>query len=409
MVQMSLWSMTSNSPEDSVPSLVAIVLLACAGAEALGLTPLIVTTLAGPGGLSPADAGRCVSAEGLGNLVGLGAVLWIGGRIGRRSVATLALSLIIVANMACFGAHSLATYAVCRLVSGVGEGLAMSAYGMLASTRQPTRNYAINSMCSVVLVALGGTAATAVSCSIGTNAIFLVMGAVGVIALLSSRWLPKQVRGSDVKNLAPLEKGNRLAAGCSLAMLFTYFTAILAFWSYSGQIGIEHGMRPAVVSGFISAAFLVAGIAGGLIVAIGGVFAPARNVIVVCQVITIASIAMVVAFDGAINFLIAISVFVLAWFVIYPFFMGVIAQIDKTGRLAIFAMFSQMAGAAAGPALGGVLARTGKLVWFSGTATAGVLIAMICAIAIESRFFPAVRKASQVRQVDPRVDASRSG
>src|SRR5579863_358388 len=161
MVQMSLWSMTSNSPEDSVTSLVAIVLLACAGAEALGLTPLIVTTLAGPGGLSPGDAGRCVSAEGLGNLVGLGAVLWIGRRIGQHAVATLALSLIIVANMACFGAHNLATYAACRLVSGVGEGLAMSAYGMLASTRQPTRNYAINSMCSVVLVALGGTAATA--------------------------------------------------------------------------------------------------------------------------------------------------------------------------------------------------------------------------------------------------------
>jgi predicted MFS family arabinose efflux permease len=385
----------SESPEVSAMRLVAIILLACAGAQALGLTPLIVTTLTGGGALSPLDAGRCVSAEGLGNLMGLGAVLWIGKRIGQRTVAHLALALIIAANVGCVGAQSFATYVACRLTSGVGEGLAMSAYGMLASTRQPTRNYAINSMCAVVLVALGGAAAAATASVFGANAVFLIMGAVAFIALLASAWLPKQVRAGDVKYANGVEKGSGLAAATSLAMIFSYFTAILAFWTYSGQIGIEHGIRPAVASDTISAGFLVAGIAGSLTVAIGGVFAPARYVILLCAAVTAASMGAVVAFQGTIAFLIGISAFVLAWFVIYPFFMGVVAEIDKTGRLAILATFGQMAGMAAGPMLGGVLARTGTMVWFSGACTTGVVIAVICALAIESKFFPGARSAAQ--------------
>jgi hypothetical protein len=77
---------------------------------------------------------------------------------------------------------------------------------------------------------------------------------------------------------------------------------------------------------------------------------------------TAAAISAAIAFKSTIAFLVAISAFVLAWFVIYPFFMGVVAQIDKTGRLAVFAVFSQMAGAAAGPALGSVLVRTGRMI-----------------------------------------------
>jgi predicted MFS family arabinose efflux permease len=389
----------SNSPEDSALDLVAIVLLACAGAEALGLTPLIVTTLTSDAALTPVNAGRCVSAEGLGNLIGLGAVLWLGGRIGPRSVATLALSLIIAANMACYGAQSFAGYAACRLMSGVGEGLAMSAYGMLASTRQPTRNYAINSMCSVVLVALGGAAAAWASSAFAGNAVFLVMGAVGFIALLASAWLPKQIRRSDARRGGRVQSVNCLAATISLAMIFAYFTAILAFWSYSGQIGIEHGIRPAVASGAISVGFLVAGIVGSLTVTIGGVFAPPRRVILLCAAVTAASIDAAIASKSTVAFLLGISVFVLAWFVMYPFLMGVVAEMDKTGRLAVFAVFSQMAGAAAGPALGSVLVRAGRMVWFSGTCTAGILIAILCAVAIEPRFFPPARKAGQVLPV----------
>ena len=389
----------SNSPDDSVTGLVAVVLLACAGAEALGLTPLIVTTLAGAGGLSPADAGRCVSAEGLGNLVGLGAVLWLGRRLGQRAIATVALSLIVAANVACFGAQGFATYAACRLVSGVGEGFAMSAYGMLASTRQPTRNYAINSFCSVTLVALGGAAAAATASVLRANAVFLVMAAVALIALLAAAWLPKQGPSDGVKNANGLEKGSRLAAAIRLAMIFSYFTAVLAFWPYCGQIGIQHGIRSAVATGIISAGFLIAGIAGSVIVAVGGVFAPARSVILLCAAITALSMGAVVAFEGTIAFLAGIAIFVLSWFVIYPFYMGVVAEIDKTGRLAILATFGQMAGMAAGPMLGGVLVRTDRMIWFSAACTTGVLVAMICALSIQSKFFPAARRTTQLRQV----------
>jgi hypothetical protein len=36
------------------------------------------------------------------------------------------------------------------------------------------------------------------------------------------------------------------------------------------------------------------------------------------------------------------------------------------------------------------------MIWFSGTCIAGILIAMLCAVAIESEFFPPARRARQM-------------
>jgi predicted MFS family arabinose efflux permease len=380
--------MTPRVPRDSVTALLAIILLASAGAESMGLAPLIVSTLTAQGGLSAAQAGQCLSAENAGNVVGALIIILGAERLRRRSIAILALLLIAGGNAGCWaGGGGFGMYAATRCLAGLGGGLAMSAYGMLAGTRQATRNYAINSMCSVVLVALGGAAVPFVSAWVGPGALFVLIAFIALIALGASAWLPQEesIRGGDSHGSDPRE-GRGMAAVLSVLMSFFYFTSILAFWSYAAEIGIHHGLTPTIVEESISMSFLVAGIGASVLVTALGVFAPPRAIILSCAIVTAVSIWAVVTFRPQAVYVSAVAAFIFAWFLIYPFFMGVMAAIDPNGKLAVVGMFSQMSGAVAGPFLGGMLSN--RAVTFSVATTTGILICLVCALMIESAFFP---------------------
>jgi len=141
----------------------------------LGLAPLIVSALTQQAGLSAEQAGRCISAEGAGNLCGAVIVVLAARRVSQRAMATWALIIIMAGNAGCLGAASFGGYFMFGLIAGVDGGLATSAYGMLAGTRQATRNYAINSMSSVLLVAVSGAIVPLIAKFVGANSLFVLI------------------------------------------------------------------------------------------------------------------------------------------------------------------------------------------------------------------------------------------
>jgi predicted MFS family arabinose efflux permease len=373
---------------DSVLALAAIILLACAGAESLGLAPLIVSALTEQAGFSAEEAGRCVSAEGAGNLFGALIVILFARRVSQRSMATWALMIIMAGNVGCLWAASFGGYVTLRLIAGVGGGLATSAYGMLAGTRQATRNYAINSMSSVLLVAVSGAIVPLISKFVGANSLFVLITLVALLALGASPWLPSEKgNAGTVDRGDPAREGRASAAILSILTTLFYFTAILAFWSYVAEIGAHHDLSPVLVAETLSVSFLVSGVAGSLLVAAFGGRAPPRLMILLCTLVTGLSICAVILRPEAAAYVSAVPIFILAWFVIYPFLMGLMARIDPTGRLAILGMLSQMAGGVAGPLLGSVLSRPERLPLFAGACAGGILISLVCAVLIDTRFF----------------------
>jgi len=77
--------MTPRGSSDSLATLAAIILLACAGAESLGLAPFIVSVLTTVAHLTTEQAGQCVSAEFAGNVLGALCVVALAGRSGKTN------------------------------------------------------------------------------------------------------------------------------------------------------------------------------------------------------------------------------------------------------------------------------------------------------------------------------------
>jgi MFS transporter, DHA1 family, inner membrane transport protein len=381
---------TDTAPSDRPARLFAIMAMAFAGVLSQGLIPFIVRGLTSYAHLNASQAGLCASAEMAGSAVGIASVLFLLGRLARRRLGSAALLAVMAGNLLCIGASSLLAYCSARFLAGVGCGLTTAAFGMIATTSRPARNFALFSGSAVVLMSAAQGCIPALLARGGLPALFLLIAAPAAFALLFVLLIPNSPPTTSHGAPSLNSAGQRPRVILALLSNVSFFTSLAAFWTYVVEISVANGNAAPRVTPIVAGGFLFGGIAGSAIAAAAGSrVRPFLPIAVNCVIMAIA-VAIIVWMPGFPAFASAAIIFLLCWFATYPFLMALLAEIDPAGGLTVMGVLAQSVGWLSGPALGSALLSRGaygSLGWLS---AGGFLLAAVCA----SLFGPGRRTSS---------------
>ena len=303
----------------------------------------------------------------------------------RPQIALAALLLVMGGNLLCVPAHGFFAYAGARFIGGIGCGLTTSAYGDLATTLRPERNFAILSGATVVLTSALGAIAPWLAAQLGTGSLFLLIGLLATAALPSVHLIAG--KPLDPSAVSPSLGSFRLRrdAVTGISMILFYFVPLSAYWAYVTQLGIAREANPTTVAGVVSVGFLVSGFGGSLVAMIPALRDKHALVITVAALGGAASVFITSMVPNFFAYGAAVAVFIFLWFLALPFLMGVLSALDPSGRLAISGIIIQTIGFVLGPALAGLLIERHSYIAFC-TACAVVFAAsIICVLAVAPR------------------------
>lgn len=271
-----------------------------------------------------------------------------------RKWATIAATVVVVAQLATGFSSSYTMLRLLRLITGCGSGVLFAS--VLAATsvfKEPERMIARASALTSGVAAVFLWILPAIEKYGAHKGIFFSLAMVWVGILFSLKWLPTP----QPKNFA----GHASIAKPSIIHLFLFLGGILllafaqgALWSCSERIGAALHLTP----GQIGATLAISSIAmiGGALFAdflglrLGYVMPMVMGSIangVVCLTATKAAVFMV--------YISAISVYGFVFYAAYPYVIGYGALMDGSGRLASMAGSVYMLGYSVGPMGGGYI------------------------------------------------------
>jgi len=221
----------------------------------------------------------------------------------------------------------------------------------MAQTRNPERSFglflALQTMVAVVCVY---TMPVLIS-AYGFHAAYgLLMGFSALAMLMVYAKLP--ISGStEAQALLP---GNASAdwlrcAGI-LASILCFFVGVGVIWTFLALLGQGVGLSPGQIALILSISKVVAFAASFLPGLIGNQFGRIVPILVSVAILTGATQVYGIS-HGLIGFVIATALFSLGWYVIYPFQLGALGQVDQDGRPMLAAAALTGAGLGIGPAL----------------------------------------------------------
>lgn len=362
---MSIAAADRWSPDHPLCAAAGIVLLA-AGAQLVAIQPIFVQALVEQGGLSPPAAGYALSAEMSAIAASTIAVALYVRRLPWRRVLALALSLMVLGNLASIAAVGhLELLLAARVATGLGAGLVVPlGFATLGRTAAADRNFGL----SVLVVLSYATIVTPVLptlvAHVGIGGMFGLMAAVAAFALGFLRYVPAGGAASSEAAGRVVDPGAawRFAG---LGAMFAYFFAQGAFWSFAALAGRYGGLAEQDVANAIAISQF-AGVAGAACAAtIGARVGRALPLTVGIVLGAGAVIGMTSGLDVP-RYTSAMIVYNFAWNLTHPYLLAVIARFDADGRHVTYAVAMHKIGLAAGPAAGAaVLTHAG----YAGVAT----------------------------------------
>lgn len=357
----------------------------------VNIQPLLLGAMAQGYGLSDRQLGH-VSAVYVGatTLATLAAPFWIR-KVDWRLFTTIAV--VCCVGVFFFGAtlRSPELFLLVFGMLGVLKGcFGAPAFAALGDSSSPDRAYGLS-------VVLQGVLAAAIAFPIsgfivprfGVSGLFVFLACVYATGLLAARWMPRAghvtVAASEDMSADP-SLFSRAAVAPLIALIATalFVGGILAFWYFVERIGTARGVAPAIIGMTISVTALCSVITSALNTWLGGRL-PTIAFIAAGTALLLAAYA-VLAFPGAVPFMICNLLFALGWGFAQPAYWAVGRLVDRTGRLFVAApAASGIAGVVIGLIAGPVIETSGYagLLWFS---AALMIIAMLLAVAVSHRF-----------------------
>ncbi len=332
----------------------SVAMLTNPGAAVGVLTPVFVNALTANGRFTLADASLIGAAE----LGGLTVALLLGPlfvhRFDRRIVALLGTSLAIAGQLASLTTPDAGMTATARFLAGGGVGaLYAVAIAHLATSKSPDRAFGIVVTANHIVGAALLTTIAWLSNLYPARAAFLIVVAFQLMTALFIARLPG--RGSSVTNYRTREPTTARTGVPALLGLFGIFLLATAFgsvWPIMGQIAAEEG----ILAGELTLAFSLAGAAGllpGLVVTAIGLRA-GRAVPLMLGSLAFGGSLMLPGSSAP--FALATVLVMFFWTFNIPYHLGLVAALDRSGRLTVFASAMLPLGIAVGQAGSGQLA-----------------------------------------------------
>lgn len=345
------------------PQVTAAILLSCAGIFMVFGMPFFVGGLISELGFTQAQANLISSAEIAGMALSslLGAA-WIG-RFNWRHVALFALFAVLAGNLFSFYVENFQVLVATRFITGlVGHGTAFAlGVAAIGNTSQPDRNFGFTIASQV---AMGALTALIVPKTIAIYGIAGMCAPAAILAVVAMAFIPRLATSGHAQTPDSNQSkrtGILILPLLGLLVMIIWQIGVGPFFNNLVPYGISIELDPSDIG---TALFLSTGLS-----IIGPLTASAlankinRNV-PVCIALTV-QLLIILSFQGDITwigFTVRAILFQTAWNFTGPFLMGMIANLDESGRYSVLIPASQLGGIALGHAVIASLVQGSNLV-----------------------------------------------
>lgn len=328
----------------------SLVVAACMGFSSQILMPMWIGQVI-DGYHTPAPiAARIASAEMFLVAATSVVVAMLLGRLPRARLPWLGMLLLVAGNFLCIYLDTSAGLLACRALTGIGKGLLVAAlFSIAGQTVRPTKTFALLNGAYAAVSAAAFLAAPYFVARFGPRGIFALMTC---LALVGVAFLPGLPRGA-VPALSRARLTLRIPpAGLAvIAAFFFFWTAHEMVWTFAERLGVRIGLDlPAI--GQVLAASALAAVAGPVLAHIlelrHGVLRP-----LVAAIVIVALSAWAIAqTHSAALFIVAVLVLSILTLFATPYFQGLLATADPSGRLAALSVATSTAGGSFGALVG---------------------------------------------------------
>ena len=345
------------------PQVTAAILLSCAGIFMVFGMPFFVGGLISELGFTQAQANLISSAEIAGMALSslLGAA-WIG-RFNWRHVALFALFAVLAGNFLSFYVENFQVLVATRFITGlVGHGTAFAlGVAAIGNTSQPDRNFGFTIASQVAMGALTALIIPKIIAIYGIAGMYAPAAILAVVAMAFIPRLATSGRAQTSDSNQSKRTGILILPLLGLLVMIIWQMGVGPFFNNLVPYGISIELDPSDIG---TALFLSTGLS-----IIGPLTASAlankinRNV-PVCIALTV-QLLIILSFQGDITwigFTVRAILFQTAWNFTGPFLMGMIANLDESGRYSVLIPASQLGGIALGHAVIASLVQGSNLV-----------------------------------------------
>jgi len=319
-------------------------------------------------GFSPSMAGYVVAAEM--SAFALCSLLLFA-RIhmfNRRMVAAIGGLTFIGANLVSIFADSFVLLCMARAVAGIGSSLAIAVYyTTVAAMRKPEQVFAFVQATSISYSGLFLLIAPWILSNWGLPGAFIFLAVSASCAMAVVKWIPR--RRVEVAGVGGPK--NQMSA----KMLFANLTAVLtllcfmvmyvghgAIWPYQERLGVLHGFDQESIGKALGFSMLIWGVLGSGLSMIQGLKLKSLLPLVLSFLLSILAAILLIVGKSYGVYSAASALVAFSWFYGLPYLKGIMAAIDRDGRVLVAGGVMFPIGLALGPMLAASVVNHGGVV-----------------------------------------------
>ena len=343
-------SKTTAFNPDAPLSIISYVLTSAVAPLMIALGPILIGAYIDVLGLTEKQAVEIFSTEMAGFASGGVIVFLVLSRLNWRHIVLSAYTLLIVGNLIALSVDKLQALLIIRFLCGIGSGTLMAMTVIsIGMTRNPERIYGLWLAAQYISAAVAVAILSRLIPEYGLAAPFTAFAGLGLCIVWVSRHFPEH---SEVKTGGSTIAGTRQAlilGIMGLVGIFIFYGGQSAVWAYVERIGVAAEFSSGQVANAISIA-LLSGIGGALLATALGNKIGRSLPLILTIIVACISVFVIVDTSVFIIYIVALSVFNIAWQYSTPYLQAAIANIDASGRLLSLVAIVIPASISAGPA-----------------------------------------------------------
>lgn len=331
--------------------LVALITLGTAGVMTFLAMPVIAAALVNVLGASERDVGLFSTVQ----LITLSCGCLLSTFLPRgqfRRFGLSALVVMIVCDLLCLVQPGWTAFLVLRGIGGAAGGVAVSqATAAMARTRNAERSFGLFLALQTVLSIVCVYAMPPIIAAFGFAAAYSVLLAFDILALTLVATRLKAISADEEHHaMRGNDAAGWLRSGGMLLSILCFFVGVGALWTFLALLGQGIGLDASQVALVLSISKLVAFAASFIPGLVGSRFGRIAPIVAAAGVL-VAAVQVFAIAGGFAAFVLATAMFSFGWYVIYPFQLGALGQVDHDGRPMLAAAALTGAGLGIGPAL----------------------------------------------------------
>jgi len=328
-----------------------LIWLAVISISFFNFQPLLIGAFVTHLSLTEAQAGLLATSHLLGGLIIVVAVAFR--KQQWNDVALLSISIIISAFSYLFATafESLYWLAAIRFVGGIGEGF-MGAYvaSRLVLFRNPDRLYALMMAAMSLYGMIGFLLLPAVVERYGLSGMHFILAILPLLTLPFCRFLPRDGADNNPSIGGAKALMVRPAVQLVLLSLMLLYAANNGLWAFYERIGFSIGITLEDIGSALSMA-LLASLGGGLLAALVSDRFGRILPISVGMLGVLSSVITLLFSENQLGYMISIALLFGSVGFIVPYYFGLLASMDSSGRLTVIGTLALSVGNILGPLL----------------------------------------------------------